>query len=150
MSDKSLVPKNGKYLPYGFPDSVVRQALLYCKESESVALGWRKLRAEMESGDMPVPDYHTVWQWTRDDEECYQAVTGPKKREMIAISEDVAVLAAERFMQAIPNLSDGQTAVPYGIAMQKRTEWDRVAGPGNIQAIQINIHDSKGERIDEV
>jgi hypothetical protein len=128
---KDVVPLNGKHLPYGFPDGVVKRALLFVHESGSVALGWRRLRAELEQGGMPVPDYHSVWNWVRDDAECFNAVTGPKKREMVAISEDVARLTAERLIQAIPNLSDGQAAVPYGIAMQKRTDWERSQGAGN-------------------
>lgn len=138
--DKELVPLNGKHLPYGFPDSVVKQALIYCRESESVALGWRRLTALLESGGMKhIPGYQRVWEWVKEDKECYDAVLSPNKRKMVAISEDVAEIAAERFIQALPNLSDSQAAVPYGIAMQKRTEWERVGQPGTVIPIQLNV-----------
>lgn len=142
-----VVPQNGKHLPYGFPDSVVKRALVYCQESESVALGHRRLRAELELGGMPCPEYETVWMWVKQSKECYEAVTGPKKREMVAISEDVASEAAGRMIRALPGLSDSQIPVAYGIAMQRRTDWDKVGQAGNVQAVQINITDSKGESI---
>lgn len=145
-----VVPQNGKHLPYGFPDEVVKRALMYCQESASVALGWRRLGAELELGGMPVPTYQTVWAWAREDKECYEAVLGPKKREMVALSSEVASEAAQRMIQALPGLSDSQMPVAYGIAMQRRTDWDKTDQAGNVQAIQINITDSKGEKIDEV
>lgn len=143
-----LVPKNGKHLPYGFPDSIKQRAIMFCMESQSVALGHRRLKHELERWGLEIPDYHSVWNWARESEECYQAVTGPKKREMIAISSDAALMAAERLIQAIPNLSDGQAAVPYGIAMQRRTDWDKTDQAGVTTAIQINIT-SGGKKLED-
>lgn len=137
--DKELVPLNGKHLPYGFPDSVVKRALVYCQESESVALGHRRLRAELELGGMPCPEYETVWLWCKQDKECYEAVTGPRKREMVALSSEVASEAAGRMIQALPRLSDSQIPVAYGIAMQRRTDWDKVGQAGSVQAVQFNV-----------
>lgn len=150
MSSGELVHQNGKHLPYGFPDSVIKRALMYCQESESVALGWRRLRAELELGSLPCPEYETVWQWCKNDKECYEAVTGDKKRDMVALSSEVAQEAAGRMIRALPGLHDSQIPVAYGIAMQRRTDWDKVGQAGPSTAIQINITDSKGAKIDEV
>ena len=134
-----LVPLNGKHLPYGFPDSVVKRALMYCQESQSVALGWRRLKAELEIGKMPVPTYQTIWAWARESEECYEAVIGPKKREMVALSSEVASEAAQRMLEALPKLHDSQLPVAYGIAMQRRTDWDKVGQAGPQVAVQFNL-----------
>lgn len=137
--DKELVPLNGKHLPYGFPDSVVKQALIYCRESESVALGWRRLKAELELGGMIVPDYHTVWQWARADEECYTAVTGSKKREYVSMCADVTELTTERLIKALPGLSDSQMPIVWGIAEDKLQGWHKVGQPGTVIPIQLNV-----------
>ena len=149
MGDNEMVPQNGKHLPYGFPDSVVKRALMYCQESESVAQAHRRLRAEFEPWGLTCPGYETLWLWVKQSEECYAAVTGDKKREMVALSSEVAQEAAGRMIRALPGLSDSQIPVAYGIAMQRRTDWDKTGQAGNIQAIQINITDSKGEKIDQ-
>ena len=143
MCDKP-VPLNGKHLPYGFPSEVVKRALVYCQESKSVALGWRRLKAELEQGGMPIPSYQIVWEWVRDDAECYESVRGDKKRDMVAMSADVAQLTTERLIEALPGLSGSQMPIVYGIAQDKLQGWYKTAG-GNIQAIQINIGGAKGE-----
>ena len=145
-----LVPANGKHLPYGFPEPIVQRALMYCLESKSVAIGHRRLKHELEGWGLPVPDYHSVWLWSRQSEECYQAVTSDKKRDMVALSSDVAETYASRMLDAAPNLHDSQIPVAYGIAMQRRTDWDKTGQAGPSTAIQINITDSKGESIGEV
>ena len=143
-----LVPLSGRHLPYGYPDSVVKRALTHCLESKGVAMGHRKLRAELELGGLPVPDYHTVWDWVKASEECYLAVTGDNKREMVALASDVASEAAGRMIQALPGLSDGQMPVAYGIAMQRRTDWDKVGQPGAVAAVQVNIT-SGGKKLED-
>ena len=112
---------------------------MFCQESGSVSLGWRRLKAELEIGGMPAPDYDTVWTWAKKSKECYRAVTGNNKREMVALASDVASEAAIRMIKAIPGLSDSQMPVAYGIAMQKRTEWERAGQASSVQAVQINV-----------
>ena len=68
---------------------------------------------------------------------------------MVALASDVASAASQRMIQALPNLSDSQMPVAYGIAMQRRTDWDKVGQAGPSTAIQINITDSKGDKIGE-
>ena len=143
-------PANGKHLPYGFPEPIVQRALMYCLESRSVAIGHRRLKHELEGWGLPVPDYHSVWLWAKQSEECYTAVTGDRKREMVSLASDAASAASLRFLEALPGLSDSQLPVAYGIAKQRRTDWDNTDQAGNVQAIQINITDSKGESIGEV
>ena len=143
-----MVHQNGKHLPYGFPDSVVKRALVYCQESESVALGHRRLRAEFEAWGLPCPEYETMWLWAKQDKECYDAVTGDKKRDMVALSSEVAQEAAGRMIRALPGLSDSQIPVAYGIAMQRRTDWDKVGQAGAVQAVQINIT-SGGKKLED-
>ena len=145
-----LVPQNGKHLPYGFPEPIVQRALMYCLESKSVAIGHRRLKHELEGWGLPAPEYETVWLWTKQSEECLEAVTGDRKREMVALASDVASAASQRMIKALPGLSDSQLPVAYGIAMQRRTDWDKTGQAGPQTAIQINITDSKGEKIGEV
>ena len=137
--NKELVPLNGKHLPYGFPEPIVQRALMYCLESKSVAIGHRRLKHELEGWGLPVPDYHSVWLWAKQSEECYQAVTGDRKREMIALASDAASAASERFLRALPGLSDSQLPVAYGIAMQRRTDWERAGQVGTVIPIQLNV-----------
>lgn len=143
-----VVPVNGKHLPYGFPEPIVQRALMYCLESKSVAIGHRRLKHELEGWGLPCPDYHSVWNWAKQSEECLQAVTGDRKREMVALASDVASAASERFLGALPSLSDSQMPVAYGIAMQRRTDWDKVGQPGTVQAVQINIT-SGGKKLED-
>ena len=143
-----LVPVNGKSLSYGFPDPVVQRALLFCMESKSVARAHRRLKAELEGWGTVAPDYHTVWEWAKAHEECYQAVTGDRKREMLALSSDVASTYASRMLDAAPNLHDSQIPVAYGIAMQRRTDWDKVGQAGAVAAVQINIS-AGGKKVED-
>ena len=134
-----LVHQNGKHLPYGFPDSVVKRALLYCMESTSVALGHRRLKAEFDAWGLTCPEYETMWMWAKQSEECYTSITGDKKREMVALSSEVAQEAAGRMIRALPALHDSQIPVAYGIAMQRRTDWDKTNTPATVQAVQFNV-----------
>ena len=146
MSDKLVL--NGKNLPYGFPDPIVQRALMYCLESKSVAIAHRRLKHDLERWGLPVPDYHSVWLWAKQSEECYQAVTGDRKREMLSLSSDVASTYASRMLDAAPNLHDSQIPVAYGIAMQRRTEWDKVGQPDSVTAIQVNVT-SGGKKLED-
>ena len=134
-----VMPANGKHLPYGFPDPIVQRALMYCMESKSVAIGHRRLKHELEGWGLPVPDYDTIWTWAKQSEECYRAVTGERKREMVALSSDVAQAVSQRMLQALPGLSDSQMPVTYGIAMQRRTDWDKTGQSGPTMNVQFNL-----------
>lgn len=165
MASTELVPQNGKGvvlggrgLPHGYPFDVVGLALVCCLETRSVAEGHRKLRRELEVHGQAAPDVRTVLNWVRASEQCYSAVTGSDKREMVALASDAARSWALRSLEAADARNwDGKYAVShresayhYGIAMQRRTDWDRVGQAGPSTAIQINITDSKGESIGEV
>ena len=146
-----LVPTNGKNLSYGYSPDVVARALAHCMSTKSVALAWRQLRDEMEaSGESPIPTYRSLWYWVKEDEECFQAVAGANKREMVAISEDAVRVWGERMIEAAetPNLKPTETGINYGISQQRRTEWDRVQG-SPLVAVQVNFKDSKGKEIED-
>ena len=142
-----LVHQNGKHLPYGFPDPIVQRALMYCLESRSVAIGHRRLKHELEGWGLPCPDYHSVWNWTKQSEECYQAVTGSDKREMIALTSDAARSWALRSLEAADarnedgkySVSHRESAYHFGIAMQRRTDWDKTGQSGPTMNVQFNL-----------
>ena len=140
--DREMVPLNGRSLPHGFSDDVVQRALTYSMLTGSVAQGWRMLRREMErEGAEVIPTYTGIWDWVRASEECYRAVGGGNKREMVAISEDAARSWGERMLESAESdkLAPTQVGINYGIAMQRRTDWERSGQAGNIMALQLNV-----------
>ena len=140
MDDKSsVVPKNGKHLPYGFPAPIVQRALMYCLESKSVAIGHRRLKHELTGWGLPCPEYETVWMWAKQSQECYEAVTGSKKTDMVALASEVAQEASIRMLRALPGLHDSQMPVAYGIAMQRATDWAKADSAGPQVAVQFNL-----------
>jgi len=150
--EKELVLKNGNNLPYGtFPEAVVQRALLHCMEAQSVAQGHKRLKAELGAwGKAPCPSYEIVWLWVKQSEECFAAVTTDRKREMVALASDAASAATGRLLEALPGLSGSQMPVAYGIAMQRRTDWEKAGQPNPMTAIQINLMGSDGEKIEQV
>lgn len=143
-----VVPAGGRCLPHGYPESIVQRALMYCMESQSVAAGHRRLKAELEGwGLTPIPDTHSVWEWVKQSEECLSAVTRADKREMIALTSDAARAWALRAVEAAEaRHEDGsyvvlhrESAYHHGIAMQRRTDWDKVGQAGPTVAVQFNL-----------
>jgi len=127
----------GKTTPY--PDAVVSRALALMLEHGSVGHAWYALRAELEAKGQPVPDYSTLWTWGRAHQDVIERLGASKKRDMVAMCDDVATAATQRLLQALPNLSDSQLAVPWGIAMQRRTDWENAGAKGPVAAVQFNL-----------
>ena len=42
-------------------------------------------------------------------------------------------------LTALDGISDSQVPVAYGIAMQKRTEWENTGSKGNQMNVQFNL-----------
>lgn len=146
-----LVPTNGRHLPHGFSDEVVQRSLELILESGSIHLAQLALERELraEDKDAIVPAWSTLCEWARAHEDVISHVHRDRKRDMVALGFDASMASGQRMLQALPNLPDSQIAVPHGIIWQRQTDLLK-DGPANVQAIQINITDSKGEKIDEV
>ena len=135
-----LVPTaaNGHNLPDGFPKWVRDRALLLCETTGSVAAAQRQLAQEMEGTGLPAPSYQGMWIWARQVKSVIALMSKDRKEEMVASATDVAAEAAERMLEAFPKLSPGQMPVAYGIAMQRRTDWERPGGAGGVN-VQFNF-----------
>ncbi len=140
-----IEPVNGHNLPGGFPKWVRDRALLLCETTGSIAAAQRQLATEMEGSDLPVPSYKGMWIWARQAKDVIALMSKDRKEEMVATATDVAAEAAEYFLEAMPKLSPSQMPVAYGIAMQRRTDWESSGSKGNQLNVQFNLvgHDGK-------
>jgi hypothetical protein len=139
---RELEPVNGRNLPHGFPDDVVKRAIVLMLGSQSVAQAHRLLKAELEAQGLSVPVYETLWLWARQSEECYQAVTGETKREMVALSTDAArVWGAKTIALAgsARDMTPKEVGINYGISMERRTDWESAGSKGNQLNVQFNL-----------
>lgn len=145
-----LVP-NGRHLPHGFSDDVVSRGLVLMQETLSVHTAQLRLEAEMKAEDKDAlcPAWDTMLMWARQHKDVIQGIHGDRKRDMVALGFDASMASGQRMLKAIPNLPDSQVAVPHGIVWQRQTDLLKDE-TGNVQAIQINITNSKGEKISEV
>ena len=154
-----LVPTNGRHLPHGFPDWVVERAVVLMLETTSVHQAQRILEREMLAKDWAalVPAYDTLLMWARQHKDVIPAIHGDRKRDMIAVSSDAAQAWGVRALEAATArdehgkyaVSHRESAYHYGIAMQRRTDWDKTGQAGPSTAIQINITGPKGESLDQ-
>jgi hypothetical protein len=136
---QALVPLPLNVLgPSHSPETVTR-ALTLVEEHGGVYRGYKALAAEFEARGIRGPAYSTIWKWVSEREEVISRIDTHEKRKMSAISGEVAVDAAERMLEALPNLSDSQIPVAYGIAMQKRTEWENAGSKVPAVAVQFNL-----------
>lgn len=134
-----LEPINGRNLPDGFPKWVRDRALLLCETTGSVAAAQRQLAVEMVDSGLPAPSYKGMWIWARQRKGVIALMSKDRKEEMVATATDVAAEAASCFLEALPKLSPSQMPVAYGIAMQRRTDWERPAGGGSQLNVQFNL-----------
>ena len=142
--DKELVvrrrgtngPNGGR--PVVYPDETVRRALVYMQETGSPGSALHMLERELPVEQ--VPSYTTLWDWARAHKDVIVAIRETeKKRDMVRMADDAASDATGRMIQALPNLSDSQIPVAYGIAMQRRTDWERAGQAGTVIPIQLNV-----------
>lgn len=145
VADRAIEPVNGRNLPDGFPKWVRDRALLLCETTGSVAAAQRQLAAEMVDSGLPAPSYKGMWIWARQYKDVISLLSKDRKEEMVATATDVAAEAAGCFLEALPKLSPSQMPVAYGIAMQRRTDWESAGNKGNQLNVQFNLvsHDGK-------
>lgn len=151
MPDKELVPLNGRHLPHGYSDEVVQRGLELMLESGSIHLAQLQLEREMqdEDKDVVVPAWSTMCEWARANKDVISQIHRDRKRDMVALGFDASMASGQRMLGALPNLPDSQVAVPHGIIWQRQTDLLRDQVGAGV-AVQINITDSKGEKIDQV
>ncbi len=139
---RALEPVNGNNLPYGFPDSTVRRALVLMLGSKSVRHAHRLLSTELEVQGLPVPAYETLWLWAKQSEECYTALTGESKREMVAISTDAARAWGANMIELADSdaaMRPTEVGINFGILMQRRTDWENAGTKAPQVAVQFNF-----------
>ena len=141
---KELVPVNG-HRPRLYKDETVARALVLAMETSSILHAHSLLAVEMKAQGMSVPDYSTVTRWVQADKDVMANMQGQEKRNMVALSSDVAQAMGERMIDTADQLSPSQMPVAYGIAMQRRTDWERPGGAGNTMAVQFNLVTRKDE-----
>ncbi len=152
-----MVPVTGRHLSRGFPDDVVQRALVLMLETENIPQAQRQLEREMvaENGDALVPAYDTLVMWARQSKDVITAIHADRKRDMVLVSSDAAMAWGVRSLEASQardekgryEVSHRESAYHYGIAMQRRTDWDKVGQAGPTMNVQFNITDSKGETV---
>lgn len=122
------------------------RALELVAEHGGVYRGSKALAAELAVQGKKGPAYSTIWQWVADREDVIARLDTHEKRKMTVISGEVAMDAAERMLEALPGLSDGQVPVAYGIAMQRRTDWESAGNKTPQMAVQFNLVTREKER----
>ncbi len=131
------LPLVGQAPMYG--REIVTRAIELVDEHGGVYRGYKALSAELEARGVKGPAYSTIWGWVSEREDVISRLDTYEKRKMVVISSEVAVDAAERMLEALPNLSDGQVPVAYGIAMQRRTDWENAGSKAPPVAVQFNL-----------
>lgn len=143
MEPRELEPVNGDHLPNGYSDTVRVRALSLVAQSRSVASAYRALKVELEAKGQMAPGYVTVFEWSRDSGVISEG--SEARKEIEALSGDVARDYAEAMIEARPHLSHSQIPVPYGISMQRYTDWMSAGHKGNQLNVQFNLvgHDGR-------
>ncbi len=139
-----VVPANGRHLAHGFPDSTFNRARALMLQYHSYPEAWRKLKVELEKWGQLVPGFTTIKEWGKADKDVIAAIQPHEKRDIGETFQDVAEDYAEAMIEARPHLSHSQIPVSYGIAADKPIAWAKAGVAASVQAIQINITDSKG------
>jgi hypothetical protein len=99
------------------------------------------------------PSRQLITRWFKQaDPEAFAALGTERKEAFETGVMELADKARERLYGALDDMTPIQTPIPAGIAMDKGIRLLEIEkrGPTQVQAIQINITDSKGERIEEV
>ncbi len=111
------------------------------------------LKAEMAAQGLEVPAWGTMWKWAKEHEDVISRIDAHEKRDMDRLASEVSLASAEKMLTAIEEdekVSHAQRAMDYGISMDKVIGLAKVGQAGTVQAVQVNIIDSKGEKIDQV
>jgi hypothetical protein len=133
--------------PRTFDDAVVERAVELVIASGSIAQAHHTLEEEMTAVGQPVPGYESVRFWANQSKEAMELVHADTKKEMVAIASDAARAWGQRAVEAAVALKEdgsyvvphGQVMVPYGIAMQRRTDWESTGNNANQLSVQFNL-----------
>lgn len=133
--------------PRIFGDEVVTRAIELVIGSGSIHQAHRMLEEELEAAGQRVPCWDTMRTWANQSKEAMELVHADNKREMVAIASDAARAWGQRALEAAVALKEdgsyavphGQVMVPYGIAMQRRTDWESTSNKGNQMNVQFNL-----------
>ncbi len=136
-----ITPGRYHHFPRDFDQDTYRRALELIEESVNVARAHRALKAELELKGKPVPSYATCYQWAAKSKDLLDKLREDKREEIIAISGEVALAMSDALLESgYEAISPSQLAILYGIAMQRRTEWDKAGGSGGtLVNVQFNL-----------
>ena len=137
-----IIPGRYHHFPRDFDQETYRRALELIEESVNVARAHRALRVELEAKGKPVPSYATCYQWAAKSKGLLERLQADKTQEIIAVSGEVALAMSDALLESgYAAISPSQLAILYGIAMQRRTEWDKTGNKsGNPVNVQFNFY----------
>ena len=122
-----------------WPKEIVERAFELMDEHRSVHAAQIALAEEMADKGLKGPGYTCLWKWAQERTEILETLQGDRKAQLVAVTSEVAMKAAERMLTAIDGISDSQAGVYYGIAMDKRIGWESTGGKGNQLNVQFNL-----------
>lgn len=131
------IPRDGRVPSY--PKEIVERALELMEECRSVHAATIALNSELAEKGYEGPGYSTLWRWAQERETLLDRLQVSRKDQLITVASEVALRASERMLTALDGISDSQVPVAYGIAMQKRTEWENTGNKGNQMNVQFNL-----------
>jgi hypothetical protein len=133
--------------PRIFDNEVRTRALALVIGSGSIHQAYCVLKEELEAEGRRPPAYNTLQVWAQQSKEAMEIVHADTKQEMIAIASDAVRAWGQRALEAAIALKEdgsyavphGQVMVPYGISMQRRSEWENTGNKGNQMNVQFNL-----------
>ncbi len=134
-----LVPMQLEGRAPTYPKKVVERALTLMEECRSVHAATIALNEELATEGFTGPGYSTMWRWAQERETLLDRLQVSRKDQLITVASEVALKASERMLTALDGISDSQVPVAYGIAMQKRTEWENSGKGQNQMNVQFNL-----------
>lgn len=142
VGNGKISPGRYHHFPRDFDQETYRRALELIEESVNVARAHRALRVELEAKGKPVPSYATCYQWAAKSKGLLEKLRADKTEEIIAVSGEVALAMSDALLESgYEAVSPSQLAILYGIAMQRRTEWDKTGHKsGNPVNVQFNFY----------
>lgn len=122
-----------------YPREIVERALELMDICGTVHAAHVALKAEMAEKGMKGPSYNALWRWAQEKDTLLERLQGGRKEQLVAVASEVAMRASERMLTALDGISDSQVPVAYGIAMQRRTDWEKANSQGNQMNVQFNL-----------
>jgi len=122
-----------------YSKEIVERALELMAEHSSVHAAQQALAEELGKEGLTGPSYNAMWSWAKGKDTLLERLTANRKDQLVAVASDVALKAAQRMLEALPKLSDSQIPVAYGIAMQRRADWENTGNKANQLNVQFNL-----------